>query len=209
MTRTRVKICGITNIDDAGLAVELGADALGFIFVRKSPRCIKPAAARRIIDALPPFVIPVAVTVNEPLEALQAIMTESGCRVAQLHGEEPPELLDELGWPAVKGISILSPDDLAAIARYPKARAVLLDTRVAGQHGGTGQSFDWRIAREAQRFGKPVILAGGLSPDNIAGAIHIAQPFMVDISSRIECEPGKKDPELMRRLFAAVAECGR
>ena len=200
----RVKICGITNLEDALLAAELGADALGFIFFPRSPRYLTPAAARAIIDALPPFVTPVAVVVDEPAEAIEEIMAKSGCRVAQLHGQEPPAMLECLRWPAIKAVSVSSADDLTALERYPAARAFLLDTRVEGLHGGTGKTFDWTIAREARRYSKPIILAGGLTPENAAEAIRVAAPDAVDIGSGIERSPGRKDVERMRALFDAI-----
>jgi phosphoribosylanthranilate isomerase len=204
--RVRVKICGITNREDALLAVELGADALGFIFYPRSPRYLDPAAARAIIDVLPPFVTPVAVLVNESAATIADIMRRSGCRVAQLHGDEPPALLETLAWPVIKGLPVAAPADLVALDRYPAARALLLDTKVAGQYGGTGATFDWTLARDAKACGRPIILAGGLTPDNIADAIRVAHPHAVDLSSGVELSPGKKDPEKLRRLFAAINE---
>lgn len=204
LARVRVKICGITEVADALLAAELGADALGFIFYSKSPRYLTPADARAIIAQLPPFITPVAVMVNESLEVMQQIMLTSGCRVAQLHGEEPPASFALLGWPAMKGLSVATPHDLEAISCYPEACAILLDTKVAGQYGGTGKAFDWHIAREATRFGRPIVLAGGLHPDNITEAIAIAQPYAVDISSGVEAAPGRKDHARLRQLFAAI-----
>lgn len=204
MARLRMKICGITNLEDALLACELGADALGFIFFSQSPRAITPRAARTIIDELPPYVTPVAVVVNESVAAVSEIMAVSRCRVAQLHGEEPPDYLERLAWPAVKGFSVATTQDLDVMGRYTLARGFLLDTKVAGQYGGTGMSFDWRLAREAKKFGRQVILAGGLSPENVAEALLIAQPDAIDVGSRVEREPGRKDPERLRALFAAV-----
>jgi phosphoribosylanthranilate isomerase len=205
----RIKICGITNDADARLAVDLGAHALGFIFYPRSPRYITPDAARRIILGLPPFVTPVAVVVNEPAAALHEIMTTSGCQVAQLHGAETPAYLAALPWPAVKGVSVASLQDLEGLDAYTAARALLLDTKVEGVHGGTGATFDWGIAREAKRCGRPIILAGGLTPENVVEAIAVAVPDGVDVSSRIECEPGRKDHARMRAFFAAVARASR
>ena len=157
-----------------------------------------------MIEQLPPLVTPVAVVMNESLKRVREIMAISGCRLAQLHGDEPPEFLQALGLPAVKAISVATEDDVAAIERYrATARAVLLDT-LAGQSGGTGRTFDWEIARHAQRYGLPLVLAGGLHPGNIAEAIRTVQPYAVDISSGIELAPGQKDPTLMRQLFAAI-----
>ena len=208
LTRTRIKICGITRLDDALLAATLGADALGFIFYRRSPRYIDPADARAIIDRLPPFVTPVAVLVDEPLAGINAIMAGSGCRVAQLHGDESPQLLEQLDWPVIKAISVASADDLARIANYPGARAILLDTKVTGAYGGTGVAFDWRIARAARSFGRPLILAGGLTPDNVADALRIAAPDMLDISSGVESAPGRKDPLRLQQFFATLLHAG-
>lgn len=204
LSRTRVKICGITNLTDALLAVEHGADALGFIFFRHSPRYIAPETVRDIVDKLPPFVTPVAVVVNESIARVSEIMAVSGCQVAQLHGEEPPEYLERLAWPAIKGVSIATVHDLAVLVRYQQARAFLLDTKVVGQYGGTGTTFDWQLAHHAQEYGRPIILAGGLSPENVAEAMRIAQPVAIDISSSIESAPGKKDPMRMRLFFEAV-----
>ncbi len=205
--RVRVKICGLTTADDALLAAELGADALGFIFVPTSPRALTPAAAGAIIAQLPPLLTPVAVVRNEPVEVVREILTLSGCRVVQLHGDEPPEYLEALGLPAMKAIGVAGADDLDAIARYrATARAVLLDTKVAGHSGGTGQTFDWQLARQAQRYGLPLVLAGGLHPGNVAAAIRAVHPYAVDISSGIELAPGRKDPALMRQLFAAIRQ---
>lgn len=204
LPRTRVKICGITNIEDALLAVELGADALGFIFFANSPRYVTPEVVRTIIDRLPPFVTPVAVTVNESIASVSEIMAVSGCQIAQLHGDEPPEYLERLAWPAMKGISIATAQDLNMIERYKFARAILLDTKVAGLYGGTGTSFDWTVARQAHRFGRPIILAGGISPENVAEAMQVAQPDAIDVSSSIELQPGKKDPQRMQVLFDNV-----
>ena len=200
--RVRIKICGITNADDALLAAALGADALGFIFYAQSPRCVTPAAARAIIELLPPFVTPVAVVVGEPADAVQALMARTGCRVVQYHGENP----GELHCPIIKAHSVSSLADLDALYGHPYARAFLLDTKIAGQYGGTGQPFDWTIARQAKEYGKPIILAGGLSPENVGEAIRIAAPHAVDINSGIERAPGRKDPERMRAVFAAVEE---
>lgn len=207
MPRVRIKICGLTNAADALRATALGADALGFIFVAGSPRAVTPAAARAIIEQLPPLVTLVAVVRNESVETVREIMALSGCQVAQLHGEEPPEFLEALRWPAIKAIAVANAGDVEAIARYrTTARAVLLDTKVGGQSGGTGQTFDWQLARHAQRYGLPLVLSGGLHPGNIAAAIRTVRPYAVDISSGIEAAPGQKDPALMQALFEAIRQ---
>lgn len=206
LPRTRVKICGITNYDDAMLAVEFGADALGFIFFRESPRYISPETVRDIIECLPPFVTPVAVVVNHSIAQVSEIMATSGCQIAQLHGHESSEYLQQLAWPAIKGVSIATVHDLALLSEYRQARAILLDTKVAGQYGGTGTTFDWEVACKAHSFGRPIILAGGLSPENIAEAMRVAQPDAIDVSSSIESAPGKKDAQRMRKLFEVIRE---
>lgn len=203
--RIRVKICGITNSEDALASVALGADALGFIFAPASPRYLTPAAARAIIDRLPPYVTPVAVTVNATREALDAIMRVSGCQLAQLHGDDPAAQFDDLPWPMVKAIPVADAADLAVLPRYPHACAFLLDTKKPGHYGGTGETFDWGVIRHAPPVPQPFILAGGLTPANIRAAITVAQPYAVDISSGVERAPGVKDHEKLRALFVAIA----
>ncbi len=205
--RTRIKICGMTTATDALLAAELGADALGFIFYANSPRYITHADARAIINVLPPFVTPVAVTVNLPVEEIQRVMVESGCRAVQIHGDITDHALSTLTYPTIKACSIAGSDDLAPLANYPSACAFLLDTKKHGQHGGTGETFDWALARQARDFGHPIILAGGLTPENIIEAIHAASPYAVDVNSGIEHSPGHKDPERMRTLFHTIRAC--
>jgi len=200
---TRIKICGVTNADDAWLAAELGADAIGLVFA-DSPRRIEPLQARAIVAALPPFVTPVGVFVNTPRDTLLRAVAESGVRAVQLHGDETPDALADLPVPAVKAFRVRSAADLEPIAQYGRTAAVLLDARVDGQFGGTGQTFDWALAREAQRFGKPVIVSGGLTPENVGAAIRAARPFAVDVSSGVEITPRRKDPGKLRAFFAAV-----
>lgn len=207
--RTHIKICGITRLEDALLAVELGADALGFILYPKSPRCILPAEARAIIDRLPPFITPVAVVVNETAAAVNALLAETGCRAAQVHGVDAPDYPLQVQAPVILVISVASPVDLAMPEYCRHARAVLLDTKAPGQYGGTGKTFDWTIAHEAKALGKPIILAGGLTPENVGAAIRIADPYAVDLNSGIEQAPGMKDPEKIRAAFTAIyaAKC--
>ena len=206
MPRTRIKICGITRLADALCAAELGADALGFIFYPGSPRFIAPAAARSIIGALPPFVTPVAVMVNSTPEEIVEAMAASGCQSLQLHGATEDALLAQCAFPVIRACSVAVPGDLAPLANYPSARAFLLDTKREGQYGGTGATFDWQLARQARSFGRPIILAGGLTPENVGAAIGRAVPDAVDVNSGIESAPGIKDLRRMRDLFAAVWE---
>jgi len=203
---TRIKICGITNMDDAQAAVAFGADALGFVFAA-SPRRIEPSAAGAIIRTLPPFVTATAVVVNEPLAALRAMLEIAGCHAVQLHGEEPPEYLETLGrWRVIKAFRVREPADLETMRGYERADAFLLDSRVPGRAGGTGVAFDWRLARAAAEMGKPIILAGGLNRGNVYAALEVARPYAVDVSSGVEAEPGEKDHELMREFIRAVRE---
>ncbi len=209
---TRIKICGITSIGDALAAVGCGADAVGFVFA-PSPRQIAPADAAAIVRELPPFVTAVAVTVDDPLEALRQKLAASGCHAVQLHGEEPPEYIDRLArWRVIKAFRVQVAKDLRRLPEYARADAFLLDSRVAGKAGGTGVTFDWRVAREVTEplrrgaAGKPIILAGGLTPDNVAAALEAVRPYAVDVSTGVEVSPGKKDRGLMRAFAQVVRE---
>ena len=200
----RIKICGITNLEDALLVSELGADALGFIFYPESPRKVAPAAARAIIAQLPPLVTTVGVFVDEDAAAVRELAARVGLDWVQLHGQESPEYCRSLGRRVIKGFRVQDEHSLTALAAYRgAAQALLLDTYKKGQIGGTGETFDWALAREAQKYG-PIILAGGLNPENVARAIETAQPQAVDVASGVETAPGKKDPEKLERFFAAI-----
>jgi phosphoribosylanthranilate isomerase len=200
----RVKICGITNLEDALLATSLGANALGFIFYPKSPRAVTPDAARQIIAQLPPLVLSVGVFVNEDAALVLEVAEMVRLDWLQLHGEEPPEYCRHLNRNVLKAIRVRDRESLAQMQPYQGlVRAFLLDTYTSGQHGGTGQSFDWTLAREAQAYG-PVVLAGGLRPDNVAAAIKAASPAAVDVASGVEATPGRKDPEKLRAFFQAL-----
>jgi len=200
----RVKICGITNLEDALLAAELGADALGFIFYAKSPRKVAPETARAIIAQLPPFVAAVGVFVDETAAVVQELAPRVGLDWIQLHGQESPEYCRTLGRKVIKGFRIQDENSLLWLADYQgAAQAMLLDTYKKGQVGGTGERFDWRLAREAKKYGQ-IILAGGLTPDNVAQAIRVAQPQAVDTASGTEAAPGRKDVEKLRAFFKAV-----
>jgi len=200
----RIKICGITNLADALLAAALGADALGFIFYPKSPRQVATETAREIIAQLPPFVASVGVFVDEEAAVVRELAASLGLDWVQLHGQESPEYCRNLGRKVIKGFRIKNEDSLRLLADYQgAAQALLLDTYKQGQVGGTGTVFDWRLAREARKYGR-IILAGGLNPDNVGQAIAIAQPAAVDAASGTEATPGKKDPEKLRAFFKAV-----
>lgn len=202
---TKVKICGITCAGDALAACEAGADALGFVFApeaRKRGRYIDPGEARAIIQSLPPFVTTVAVTVNEPLDRLLTYL-EFVDRV-QLHGEEDAGLCAQLPDRVIKAFRIGPGFDVARMLSYP-AGACLLDASVPGERGGTGTLCDWDRAREAvtaaAAVGKPIILAGGLSPENVSDAVRAVRPYAVDVSGGVESAPGKKDHERLRAFI--------
>ena len=206
---TRVKICGITRWEDARLAVELGAAALGFNFYPPSPRYVDPAAAHAIILKLPPLVTAVGVFANEPDDAHVARVTrESGVTTVQLHGPRYPPLDGALaGFPRIRAV-VVKEGFRPELLREFGGGTFLLDTFDAKLPGGTGKPFDWALAREANRFGT-IILAGGLTPENVGQAIRMVRPFAVDVASGVEAAPGKKDPKKMRAFFAAVAEADK
>ncbi len=193
----RIKICGITNAEDASAAVECGADALGFVFYQKSPRRVSPETARSIIELLPPFLTTVGVFVNESAETINAVKAESGIDMVQLHGDESPAFCKQWSH-VIKAFRVAAMSDLAAFEQYT-ASAFLLDAYSPVKYGGTGQVFNWEIAIEAKRYGS-IILAGGLTADNIAKAVTQVRPYAVDVSSGVERAKGKKDP-IKLRLF--------
>jgi phosphoribosylanthranilate isomerase len=200
----RIKICGITNLEDALLAAELGADALGFIFYPKSPRHVAPEVARSIIAQLPPFVAAVGVFVDEAAAVVRDLAVQAGLDWVQLHGQESPEYCRSLERKVIKAFCIQDESSLIRLADYQgAAQALLLDTYKKGQVGGTGEIFDWHWARKAKQYG-PIILAGGLTPENVARAIATAGPAAVDAASGTEASPGKKDPARLRAFFKAA-----
>ena len=199
---TKIKICGITNIEDAFLAVDLGIDALGFIFYRKSKRYISPERARDIILKLPPFTTPVGVFVNQDMKELHAIRKEVGFDVFQLHGDESPEYCRELGVNVIKVIRVqkeIAPRDIEI---YP-TNAILFDTYSPNEYGGTGESFNWLLL-EGMHVSKHFILSGGLNSENVDKAIQIVNPYAVDVSSGVEDYPGKKNKDRLKRFVEAV-----
>ncbi|MEW6571754.1 MAG: phosphoribosylanthranilate isomerase [Nitrospirota bacterium] len=201
---TRVKICGITNIDDALAAVDFGADALGFVFFKRSPRHVSLEKAATIIKKLGPFVTTVGVFVDESPKEVEKAILETGIDVVQLHGNEPPEMCT-FSKRSIKAIKVKSLESLDPLIHFQgKVTAFLLDTYSPNIPGGTGQIFNWDIAIEAKQFG-PIILAGGLTPLNVRDAVKRVRPYAVDVSSGIESEKGKKDHEKMR-LFIERAK---
>jgi phosphoribosylanthranilate isomerase len=205
---TRVKICGITNLEDARVAAEAGADLLGFVFYPQSPRYVEPGSVCQIVQAIrrASFAVRfVGVFVDEAPGSVWQATSVCGLDYAQLHGSEPPETvlaLRERGLDVIKAFRVRNGASLAEIERY-RATAYLLDSYVPGQPGGTGQTFDWTLAARAKPYG-PVILAGGLTPGNVAEAVRTVQPWCVDVSSAVEAAPGCKDPDKVRRFVDAA-----
>jgi phosphoribosylanthranilate isomerase len=198
----KIKICGITCLEDALTAADLGADALGFIFARESKRAVSAIAAHEITSKLPPFVTAVGVFADQPREEVEEIIRVSGVSVAQIHGSEGPEYFRDLKFPAFKAFRIRRSFDLSILSRYP-GPAFLLDTYIEGEGGGTGRTFDWSLAVKAGMFGR-VILSGGLTSENVREAIDTVCPYAVDVSSGVESAPGRKDPLKLKAFFRAV-----
>lgn len=194
----KVKICGIRDISMALSAIDSGADALGFVFA-ESKRKIAPEAAGEIIKELPGDVLKVGVFVNETKEKIEEIASISGINVIQLHGDETPEFCSSFSLPVIKALSIGSQDDLSQLDEYA-CEYVLLDSPKGKYRGGNGVSFDWSILSKNPKQNNKIILAGGLSPENVGEGIKAANPFMVDVSSGVETE-GKKDPEKIKRFI--------
>jgi len=193
----------VTRLEDAIAAARLGADALGFNFWPGSKRHLTAAAAERIISRLPPFVTPVGVFVNQSEGEMRAIAAETGIQVFQLHGDEPPELCSRLPLPVVKAIPVDQVRTLSKLLSY-EVQAFLLDTPSRG-YGGSGEPFDWALAEGVSEVA-PVILAGGLTPENVDDAVRAVRPWAVDVASGVESSPGVKDPEKMSRFITAVRE---
>ena len=195
--KPKIKICGITNIDDAFLALSLGVDAVGFIFA-ESPRRITAVNASEIIDALPQTILKIGVFVNEEDKRVRKILELCRLDMLQFHGDEPPEYILKFREKIIKSFRIEDENSLEDIPEY-KASAYLLDTYSEKTYGGTGKFFNWDLAVKAKKFG-PIILSGGLNPDNVADAIRKVQPYAVDVSSGVESSPGKKDPKKLEEF---------
>jgi len=195
----RVKICGITTPEDARVAVEAGADALGFVFYDKSPRCVSPLLAAKIIASLPPFVQAVGLFVNEETEKINWTADFCGLDIVQLHGDEEPEECGEVNRRVVKAFRVQNIHSIEPLKKYAVA-GYLLDAWCPDCYGGTGKTFNWEMAAAARQYG-PIILAGGLSPENVAEAVRTVQPYAVDVSSGVESVPGKKDPEKVKEFI--------
>jgi phosphoribosylanthranilate isomerase len=204
MTRTRVKVCGITRPEDARLAVELGADAVGFVFWAGSPRCVDPAAAAAIARVLPPFVTCVGVFVNQSLDDIRRVARAAGLGAVQLHGDEPADMWEQVPGACLKAVGVGDAFDVASLSGWPSAVLPLLDVDDPAKRGGTGRAVDWAVAAGAARV-RPVVLAGGLRPDTVEDAIRRVRPYAVDTSSGVEREPGIKDAGRLRAFFEGVA----
>jgi len=199
----KVKICGITSVADGVAAAEAGADMIGLMFYERSPRHISFATAAEISRAVSPFVIKVGVFVNPAEEAVFRAIGECGVTLLQFHGEEAPEFCTQFGVMSMKAFRVRDAASLAALPNY-QTDAYLLDAYSPDAHGGTGAKFNWDLAIDAKQLGKPVFLAGGLTPENVGEAVRRVQPFGVDVSSGVESAPGKKDPAKVRGFVAAA-----
>jgi|SRR5271166_1169690 len=206
----RVKICGITKLEDAKLAVELGAHAIGLNFYTQSPRSLSPAAAAELVDRLPAFVATVGVFVNWEAEPLVALCRAIHLSAAQLHGDESPAVVEAVAAQIqiIKAVRLGHGTPPPAYAKFRSVAGFLIDSAQQGQYGGTGATANWHLARIAAQSHR-VILAGGLSPENVGEAIRVVRPFAVDVTSGVESRPGRKDPAKLRAFFAEVARANR
>jgi phosphoribosylanthranilate isomerase len=199
----KVKICGITSVADAEAAVQAGADALGLMFYPGSPRHITLETAQDIARRLPPYVIRTGVFADPNPSDVFAAIQLCQLNLVQFHGAETPEFCLQFGVMSMKAFRVQNADSLLPMSEY-RTDAFLLDSHAAGKRGGTGESFNWDLALEAKKFGKPIFLAGGLTPQNVAEAARKAQPFGVDVSTGVEQSPGKKDAKKMQDFIAAA-----
>lgn len=203
MERTRVKICGITSVADGLAAAEAGADMVGLMFYEQSPRYITLRRAVEIARELPPFVARVGVFANPAETDVSRAIAECGVSLLQFHGDETSEFCTQFGIMSVKALRMRNAESLAQLERF-HTDAFLLDAYSKSGLGGTGETFNWDLAVEARKFGKPIFLAGGLTPENVAAAVTQVRPFAVDVSSGVESAPGKKDADKMRAFIAAA-----
>jgi len=201
--KTQVKICGLTSVVDAQAAAAAGADLIGLMFYAGSPRHVSLAQAAEIARALPPFVLRVGVFVNPDEALVTRAIAECGLNLLQFHGDEPSAFCTQFGLMSVKALRVRDAASLQTLAEF-HTDAFLLDAYSAAGRGGTGEQFNWDLAVAAQDWGKPIFLAGGLTPANVAAAVRQVRPFAVDVSSGVEAAPGKKDPAKMQAFIAAV-----
>ncbi|PIP73430.1 MAG: phosphoribosylanthranilate isomerase [Nitrospinae bacterium CG22_combo_CG10-13_8_21_14_all_47_10] len=205
--QVKVKVCGMTQWEDAEYAVEQGADAVGFIFYKKSPRSVTMKEAREIILKLPPFVDTVGVFVNESPDRVNKIANYCGLDLVQLHGEESPAFCRKIHRRVIKAFRVAGLQSIKQMEKY-SVSGFLLDTFCDDLHGGTGKTFDWNLALPAKKMG-PVILAGGLTPRNVAQAVRQVRPYGVDVCSGVEKTPGIKDPEKVRAFLKNIRSGSR
>jgi phosphoribosylanthranilate isomerase len=199
----KVKICGLTSVADAQAAAAAGADMIGLMFYDQSPRRVDLPTAAAISRALSPFVLRVGVFVNPDPALVTRAIAECGLNLLQFHGDEPSDFCTQFGVMSLKALRVRDADSLKALEHY-HTDAFLLDAYSKSGLGGTGEKFNWDLAIAAKNFGKPIFLAGGLTPENVADAVRKVQPFAVDVSSGVESAPGKKDAAKVRALIAAV-----
>jgi phosphoribosylanthranilate isomerase len=199
----KVKICGITNVEDGLAAAEAGADALGFIFYERSPRYVSIEKAAVLIRNLPAEIVKVGVFVDADEEIIFRAIAECGLNLLQFHGVESPEYCVQFGLMSMKAFQVRDAESLSQLADF-KTDAWLLDAYSPDKLGGTGERFNWDLAVKAQKLGRPIFLAGGLTADNVAEAVKQVQPYAVDVSSGVEASPGKKDQGKVRAFIQAA-----
>jgi phosphoribosylanthranilate isomerase len=207
METTRVKICGITSVPDGLAAAEAGADMIGLMFYDKSPRHVTLARAVEIARELPPYVMRVGVFVNPDEAIVSRAIAECGLSLLQFHGDETSDFCTKFGLMSMKALRMKDTQSLEQLEHY-HTDAFLLDAHSKSGLGGTGECFNWDLAVEARKFGKPIFLAGGLTPENVAEAVKKVQPFAVDVSSGVESAPGRKDAAKVRAFIAAAKSAG-
>ena len=204
---TRIKICGINHVDDALKAVGCGADAIGIIFVEKSPRYASLTEARVIAESIPPFVTVVGLFMDAPAEKVRDALTAVPLNLLQFHGDEPAEYCDQFNMPYIKVLRMRENANVVAYAQeYPNASGILLDAYHKGMGGGTGETFDWNLI--PADIPLPLILAGGLTPENVAAAVEQVRPYAVDVSSGVESEPAVKDHSKIEQFIKEVQRVG-
>ena len=206
--RTRIKICGITEHCDTQAIIQQGVEALGFIFVKESPRYVLPETAKEIIRKLPPFVDAVGVFMNEDPNEVNDIAQYCGLSLVQLHGSEPPEYCETIACPVIKAFRVKNRESLVYGPYLDIVKGFLFDTHNKEMAGGTGETFDWQLL-ENMEIPAGIILAGGLSPENIGAAIAAVRPYAVDVNSGVENSPGRKDLEKIIQLTAEVQKADK
>lgn len=202
----RIKVCGITNLEDARLCVDAGADALGFIFVEGTPRYVTPDTVARIVAALPPFVTPVGVFWDHAPGHVKAVAEQCGLGALQFHGDEAPEDLETYRQPLIKTLKVAGSADLDRMAGY-RVAAFLLDSHARWSEGLARPVIPWDVAAEMARR-HPVLLSAGLTPDNVGEAVRRVRPYGVDVNSGVEARPGRKDPERVARFVSRARAAG-